>query len=219
MNAVYAILTFCLVLILSPTAFSQSASSLPLNSEGWGTITDGGAVKLSSDNEGLSFNFPVSAGKHGTDRTMNALLTSEVPALASAASLSATFKIIVSGSPVFEYVFESTNTCIKPAHVRLWFARRGWRGNDEFYRWWANPIAYQLASGGTGLAVPLTADQWVSVFGKTGNHDAVALEGFRAALKETGQVGLVFGGGCFFGHGVNVSGGTARFVLSDYSVL
>jgi hypothetical protein len=30
---------------------------------------------------------------------------------------------------------------------------------------------------------------------------------------------MTFGGGCFFGHGVNVSGGTARFALISYTIL
>jgi hypothetical protein len=29
---------------------------------------------------------------------------------------------------------------------------------------------------------------------------------------------MVFGGGCFVGHGVDVSGGTAQFVLIDYKI-
>ena len=64
----------------------------------------------------------------------------------------------------------------------------------------------------------LTPDQWSSVYGKTGNYDATALAGFRDALANLGHIGMTFGGGCFFGHGVNVSGGTARFVLIGYTI-
>jgi hypothetical protein len=31
-------------------------------------------------------------------------------------------------------------------------------------------------------------------------------------------VGFSFGGGCFYGHGVRVSGGGARFALTSYKV-
>jgi hypothetical protein len=58
----------------------------------------------------------------------------------------------------------------------------------------------------------------VSVFGKVGDRDATIRAAFQAALKGAGQVGLVFGGGCFFGHGVNVTGGAAKFVLINYSI-
>ena len=42
--------------------------------------------------------------------------------------------------------------------------------------------------------------------------------GFQDALGDLGHVGMTFGGGCFFGHGVNISGGTARFSLISYTV-
>ena len=65
----------------------------------------------------------------------------------------------------------------------------------------------------------LTPDRWSSVLGKFGNYDAASLAGFSAALQNVSSLGLTFGGGCFFGHGVNVSNGTARFILSEYSVI
>jgi hypothetical protein len=37
-------------------------------------------------------------------------------------------------------------------------------------------------------------------------------------LGNLGNVGFVFGGGCFYGHGVNVIGGSARFLTTSYSV-
>jgi hypothetical protein len=56
------------------------------------------------------------------------------------------------------------------------------------------------------------------VYGKSGDDDATALAGFQDALGNLGRVGMTFGGGCFFGHGVNVSGGTARFALISYTI-
>jgi len=73
----------------------------------------------------------------------------------------------------------------------------------------------ELVAGSGALTVPLTAGQWSSVFGKLGNRDASSLDEFRHAEKYVVQVGLVFGGGCFFGHGVNVSGGTAKFIMTN----
>jgi hypothetical protein len=34
--------------------------------------------------------------------------------------------------------------------------------------------------------------------------------------ENVGNIGMTFGGGCFAGHGVNISGGTARFSLTSY---
>lgn len=66
------------------------------------------------------------------------------------------------------------------------------------------------------LAVPLRGDQWTSVFGKSG---VVAPTQFAAALANVSSLGMTFGGmgGCF-GHGVYVTGGTARWTLSSYTI-
>jgi hypothetical protein len=88
----------------------------------------------------------------------------------------------------------------------------------EFYRWWSNPIAYELAAGSSTLNASLIADQWVSVLGKIGNSSQSATDGFNTALQNVENVGFTFGGGCFYGHGVNVSNGTARFTLIGYSI-
>ena len=37
-------------------------------------------------------------------------------------------------------------------------------------------------------------------------------------LKNMGHIGVTFGGGCFFGHGVNVSGGAARFIMTRFEL-
>jgi len=68
------------------------------------------------------------------------------------------------------------------------------------------------------LVAPLNAAQWSSVLGKKGTDSAVATQGFEAALADLGNVGMTFGGGCFFGHGVFVTGGTARFIATGYAV-
>jgi hypothetical protein len=200
-------------------AFAQGGSSLSLSKESWSTITDDGDVQLGSDATGLFFDFPVSTRNQGfSDRTINGLMTNYAGSLADATYLTATFKVVATGTPKFNYMFETGNTCANPAHARLAFARTGWSKGGEFYRWWANSNAYELAPGGATLAVPLIPEQWSSVFGKLGSHDAAALDGFRSAIKSVGQVGLVFGGGCFFGHGVSVSGGSAKFIMTNYGI-
>lgn len=135
-------------------------------------------------------------------------------------SVSMTFQIVTTGAPVFNYVMESDNTCNTPATVRLFLERKHDDLAEEFYRWWANPVGYELqpTSGGVTLTVPLTPDQWSSVYGKFGNYNATTLAGFQDVLTNLGRAGMTFGGGCFFGHGVNVSGGTARFVLISYTI-
>jgi hypothetical protein len=135
-------------------------------------------------------------------------------------SVSMTFQIVTTGAPFFNYVMESDNTCTTPATVRLFVERKNDDFSQEFYRWWANPIGYELqpTSGNVTMTVPLTPDQWSSVYGKGGSYDATTRAGFQDVLSNLGRAGMTFGGGCFFGHGVNVSGGTARFVLISYTI-
>jgi hypothetical protein len=131
-----------------------------------------------------------------------------------------TFEILTTGAPTFNYALASDNTCTTPATVRLFLERRNDDFSQEFYRWWANPTGYDLqpTPGNVTLTVPLAPDQWSSVYGKFGNSDDASLAGFWDALANLDRVGMTFGGGCFFGHGVNVSGGSARFVLLEYTV-
>ena len=134
--------------------------------------------------------------------------------------VSMTFQISTTGAPTFQYVMQSDNTCATTATVRLFLQRRNDDLTEEFYRWWSNPTVYDLQAtpGDVTLTVPITADQWSSVYGKFGSQDATTLAGFQDALSNLGHVGMTFGGGCFFGHGVNVSGGTARFALVSYTI-
>ena len=131
-----------------------------------------------------------------------------------------TFEITTTGTPSFNYMLDPDNVCTVPATVRLFLERQNDDFSQEFYRWWANPTGYELqpTSGSVTMTVPLTPDQWSSVYGKAGNYNAAALAGFQDALGHLGNVGMTFGGGCFFGHGVNVSGGSARFVLINYTI-
>lgn len=140
--------------------------------------------------------------------------------------LTMTIRVVVtSGNPVFNYQTELGNTCVYPAHVRavVWSCAESCGkqliGVDPYGRWWSNPVAVEL-NAATGLAtvnVPIDPSQWSSVYGEVGNASPSALAGWLATMGAPGKVGMTFGGGCYFGHGVNVSGGTAQFELLDYS--
>jgi hypothetical protein len=78
----------------------------------------------------------------------------------------------------------------------------------------AEALFKQPTSDNVTMTVPLTPDQWSSVYGKPGNLNATTLAGFHDALTNLGHVGMTFGGGYFAGHGVNVSGAGARAMRS-----
>lgn len=123
--------------------------------------------------------------------------------------------------PKFQYQTQPENTCISPAsYARLLIQRAGDNLTQEYYRWWSNPIALELKHGAFSVTVNLSPGQWSDVYGKEGNSSASATAGFLAALTNVGNLGMTFGGGCFFGHGVNISAyeGTARFVVTGFKI-
>jgi hypothetical protein len=132
-------------------------------------------------------------------------------------TLAVTVLISVSGSPIFQSALEPGNTCGGPATVRLFFQRADDPGTleAEFHRWWSVG-SYVLSPGSGTLSVPMMPELWSSVLGRRGDSSAAATEGFNAALANLGHVGMTFGGGCFFGHGVNISSGTARFTVTSF---
>jgi hypothetical protein len=139
--------------------------------------------------------------------------------MASASSISMTLSITASSGVVFDYHTEASNTCPGSATVRLYFQQQGddLTIADATYRWWSNPSARVLAptDGPTRLKVPLHGDKWTDVNGMTGVQQP---SGFATALAHPANVGLTFGGGCFFGHGVFIDGGTATFTLTGFSI-
>jgi hypothetical protein len=67
------------------------------------------------------------------------------------------------------------------------------------------------------LTAPLIGSAWSSVYGKQGDVDAAAVAGFRTTVGAVENIGLTFGG-TYAGHGVNISGGNARFICTSYAV-
>ena len=85
-------------------------------------------------------------------------------------------------------------------------------------RWWSNPRAYALAPGSATISVPVQAEYWSSVNRRFGNAYGETRFNFEKALLNVTRLGLTFGGGCSFGHGIRIRGGTARFVLTEYAI-
>lgn len=119
----------------------------------------------------------------------------------------------LAGAPQFVYP-TSGNPCPTPASVRLYLqAGSGYKDSDQFDRWWHRD-GVVLAPGVWTLEGDLTdLTAWSSVYGLRADASAAATAAFRAVLADA-QVGMTFGGGCFYGHGVSVTGGTARFRLT-----
>lgn len=191
-----------------PTAASDG--SLSLSTAQWEALSDPDYMPLQNTSSGqLTFAFPAQGSIN--------YIYSNFPPTQISGSILVTMQVTGSGPVVFDYMTEPFNTCVTPSTVRpfIWSNRNGF---GEFDRWWSNPSAFELAIGSITLTVPLTPDRWSSVYGKLGNADAAADAGFTRAVHNVSRLGLTFGGGCFYGHGVRVKGGSARFFLSSYQV-
>jgi hypothetical protein len=205
-----------------PPPSAPETGFISLAARDWAfTAAVGQVPSLTNNASGnLTFQFPVVTDfVPGTDpASVNYLETTRESSLRAGTSILITISIITTGSPVYNYATESDNTCVVDATARPIIDTGG---PGQYDRWWPkpNPIAYKLSEGATAtLAVPLTPDPWSSVYGEFGNANPQAEAGFSAALDNVTLIGLTFGGGCFFGHGVSVSNGTSELEILAFSV-
>jgi hypothetical protein len=183
--------------------------SVALGSAAWETISDPQPFPLANDSANLVFDFPIAGSMHYlfTPSTLSMLR----------GTLVVTLQVSTNGPVLFESLEPQTTGCTIPSSVRP-FIWSNDNGNGAYDRWWSNPRAYALAQGSATISVPLQAEHWSSVNGRFGNADGETRFNFEKALLNVTRLGLTFGGGCSFGHGIRISGGTARFVLTEYAI-
>jgi hypothetical protein len=201
----------------SPSSAAAQQTTVSMHSSAWAIRYSPGMPVYPSprENGGWYFDFPSAPGSvHYVTAAVD---------MAAVKSVTATIEVTATGNPTFEYALQSNNTCINPAHVRLLLQQKGddlsGANGKQYYRWWSINAAYRLTQGSTTLTAEVSdPSQWLSVFGEKADSSPAARAGFRQAMSNLGAVGFSFGGGCFYGHGVRVTGGAARFVATDYEV-
>ena len=136
------------------------------------------------------------------------------------ASITASFTISDAG--VFTYFGEPS--CAGPPpdlgplpNVRFYFQTNNAGGFDETHYWWSNPVSQVLANGQWTLNDDFSGSRWSDYFGHFGD-DPMYAAGFDKALSNVTDIGVSFGGGCFFENGVGTMNGTGMFTLNDFSV-
>jgi hypothetical protein len=132
--------------------------------------------------------------------------------LTNRVSITLTTTIAASAGTVWQYPPDDCHGT--PATMRLMLQRNGDDLTGDYGRFWAT-VGLLLAPGTRTITVPLTPEAWSSVNGKRG--DTVPQE-FASLLADVGNIGVTFGGGCFFGHGVWVTG-AARITIDGMGVL
>ena len=104
------------------------------------------------------------------------------------------------------------------AYVRYFFETSNAGGFNETHYWWSNPVSTAVSANET-VALPsvaLTGANWSDFYGYFGNDPAYSA-GFNAAVTNVTDIGLSFGGGCFFENGVGTSDGSGAFTLNSYT--
>jgi hypothetical protein len=125
----------------------------------------------------------------------------------------------VSGATgAFTYYGEGSpsNPCGTPANVRLYFETNNNELGESQY-WWSNPVSYPLANGPFSLTANLNPATWSDRDGHLGTFDAAHMAAFAAAVSDVQQIGLSFGGGCFFANGVGTTDGSGTFTLTNFA--
>lgn len=208
---IYKYLPFLSILLLAGCS-SDTASNLPTN-----TVTSTqGQWKMRSGwpVSGNSFDFPTAAGPN----TAN-YLTTTVNGL-KPGNISMDYTVSGTGNPVFDYRTNPNNTSGPgyPGTVRLFIQRAGDNmsgvGEYQQYRYWSSVTYKDLALGNFSISETLSdPSKWSDVYGKKGSDYP---DRFAATVAQAQNVGVTFGGGSFYGHGVFVTGGTAKFTVRAF---
>lgn len=146
--------------------------------------------------------------------------TNYVHNLSTAVSVTMTLEVSVTQGTTFDFHTQFENTCGGVATVRFLLEHTGDSSlNHVNYRYWSNPTSFTLASTGLQaytMTVNIDPSLWSNVDGQFGTAN---LSAWGALLRNIGKVGMTFGGGCFFGHGVYVNPptGAAQFQVRSFT--
>jgi hypothetical protein len=205
------LLTIAAVACALPTAptLPPTPLTLPLAGETWTTISTPEPLTLANEGRDLTFEFP------GTGSIHYLYAPSTLALLRG--TLVVSTRVTMTGAASFSSLDPITVSCSIPVTVRPFIWSNG-NGEGPYDRWWSNPRAIALVAGSATIEVPLLPEFWSSVNGVFGNGNSAARAGFTNAITNVSRLGVTFGGGCSFGHGVRVQGGTASFALTEYAI-
>lgn len=136
-------------------------------------------------------------------------------------SITMVFRVDTEPGSVFNYDFTGdglnspSHGCVTPPSVTLLLEKQGDDMQAEDSRWWAGNAAVDTSNGtNITVTVPIDPAYWTNVQGKPGTTRP---SGFQSAVQNLGHIGMTFGGGCSYGHGLNVTG-HAKFTLVSYTI-
>jgi hypothetical protein len=171
---------------------------------------------LVNDGNAVAFNFPDTPDVSGFNTkhpAYNGTLLGDL----TGKNVSASYAI-TGATGAFTYYGQGTasNPCGTPANVRLYFETNNNELGESQY-WWSNPESDLLANGTNSLSANVNPANWSDRDGHLATFDAAHTAAFAAAASDVQQIGLSFGGGCFFANGVGTSNGSGTFTLTDFT--
>lgn len=189
-----------------PDTQPSKPNFISLNPQNWIILYSSGMPQRpTADPDGAwSFSFPNSGGHVNYVQTPFTLTTT---------LRNVTLAFMVQSDKAEYHVLDKADH--GPATFHIFIERQ----NDDLQaadgRWWADPSKYNLGSDDNHIitvTVPLTADCWTDVYGKSDPQS------FSDSLKNVGWIGVTFGGQFFWGHGVNLTSGSSKYVLVNFFV-
>lgn len=230
--------TILLALLLSGCSSGQSSpppvqhpAQVSMNPAAWSLLYGLGANISAAPGGGFQFSFPATSAAcpDPTEATTTNCpsvhyVETASPLLKAGQTITMSGSIQASSDAVFNYTIDADNPTTPgghPAACRIFFEQAGDQAlNQPYYRWWASdPADVVLGNGVFSISSSLAPTQgWSSVFGETANHSAAATAGFNQAMANVASIGFTCGGGSFYGHGVNMSAGTATMIVNSFTV-
>lgn len=208
------ILALFLVGCPSATPLPQTAPSIAVSTQAsdWSLLYGIGLPAHPAPvGTGWQFTIPTNSG---AVHYVTVPYTPAVPILGKTVTM--TFEVH-SATPGYNALIEPGE--VGPPSLHLFLQRAGdnftGQGQYQYYRWWCEASQYLLGSRDNQIitvSCPLVSASWTSVYGKTDPTD------FAAALQNLQSVGLTFGGSDGWGHGVNLTSGTAQFQMLNYAI-
>lgn len=165
-----------------------------------------GAIRRTA-NGGFAFDVPPEDGLHYLMASTKPLTGSSKITYTGNITLSPGAKLVPTTEP-------DGPSMMTPIFQRLgddWTAQ----GAYEAYRWYGTPFTITPIKEGPFTIVADLNANWTAVLSSSKANN---LAGFQQAIDNTGALGLVFGGGTGYGHGVYVVGGTATIEITGVKV-
>lgn len=173
---------------------------------------------------GRTLTSPQATGQNGDEATFDFLgtpttsylLNHQLAGDLTGKTISATYWVS-SGGTLF---YDTTGNITGSPNVRIFFETSTPGSFAETDYWWSHAGSSVIAADGNTVTITTTIGNtadWSDFYGHFASESAYS-NAFTAAASSATYVGLSFGGGYFFANGVGVSGGSATFHLTSFTI-